>query len=501
MGFQENIANALERTSKATKGCAIIHSSEIPRLDRELLLKTRWLQPIIKGWYMMTRPDAQEGESTLWYANYWQFVAKYLEYHFGKQYCLSAESSIDIHADISTIPSQLVVIVAERGGAMINLPFQTSILHYKDPGNIPEERKEINGIQVMDLGYALCKITPTFFVKDPLKLEIALRLIRSSDELLEPLLKYGFQSAANRLIGAYKFLGDFEMAEYLEEGLKPFGIHTTSQNPFQHINPFTASRVRSPYVARLNSIWESSRDTIIAELPPSLGLNQDHYFSRMEEIYSEDAYNSLSIEGYQVSQQLIEKVRNNQWNPEGHHEDREIRNALAARGYYEAFQEVKKSIAKVFTGEDPGKVLEKDLSRWFQSLFAPSVRAGILKPTDVIGYRKFPVYIRGSRHIPLPKESLLDAMETLFSCLKSEPNASVKAVLGHFLLGYIHPYMDGNGRIARFVMNFMFASGGYPWTIIHLQNRKEYLMTLEEASVNNNISPFATFIAKELAGH
>lgn len=113
-------------------------------------------------------------------------------------------------------------------------------------------------------------------------------------------------------------------------------------------------------------------------------------------------------------------------------------------------------------------------------------------------HRKSPVYIRGSRHIPLPRESLLDAMETLFKCLKEEPHAGVRGILGHFIFVYIHPYIDGNGRIGRFLMNAMFSAGGYPWTIVHLSNRQTYISALEEASVSNNIQPFAKFIAKEM---
>ena len=50
----------------------------------------------------------------------------------------------------------------------------------------------------------------------------------------------------------------------------------------------------------------------------------------------------------------------------------------------------------------------------------------------------------------------------LFELLENEIEPSVRAVLGHWLFGYIHPYPDGNGRIARFLMNVMLASGGYP---------------------------------------
>lgn len=502
MSFQEEIANALERVlAEAKKGEGnIVHTEEILRKDRELLLKTHWLQPIVKGWYMISRPDVQQGESSIWYANYWKFISKYLKYHFGDNYCLSAESSIDLHTDISSIPSQIIVIVATSGGSVVKLPLQTSILSYKDPKNIPQEKTEVKGIQTMELGYALCKITPISFEKDPGKLEIALRLIRSPDELLSPILKYSLLSSANRLIGAYRFLGDNDMADHLEGGLEPFGVRLKPENPFHHMKPLTDSRAKSPYTARILSMWKSYRDIVLAEVP-SLALvsGKDQYFVQMDEIYKDDAYNSLSIEGYEVDQQLIEKVRGNLWNPDGSFEDKESRNALAARGYYEAFQEVKKSILKIFDQANPGKVLEKDLSKWYSSLFAPSVRVGILKPTDILGYRKFPVYIRGSRHIPLPKEALLDAMETLFLCLQEELHPFVRAVLGHFIFVYIHPYMDGNGRISRFLMNAMFASGGYPWTIVHLKNRQEYLSSLEEASTNNNIQPFARFIAKELS--
>ena len=39
------------------------------------------------------------------------------------------------------------------------------------------------------------------------------------------------------------------------------------------------------------------------------------------------------------------------------------------------------------------------------------------------------------------------------------------------MVGYLHPYPDGNGRIARFLMNAMLASGGYPWTVIRVEDR------------------------------
>ena len=54
--------------------------------------------------------------------------------------------------------------------------------------------------------------------------------------------------------------------------------------------------------------------------------------------------------------------------------------------------------------------------------------------------------------------------------------------------------MDGNGRIGRFIMNAMLASGGYPWVIIPVEKRNDYMAVLEKASINQDISDFTKFI-------
>lgn len=86
-------------------------------------------------------------------------------------------------------------------------------------------------------------------------------------------------------------------------------------------------------------------------------------------------------------------------------------------------------------------------------------------------------------------------MPAFFTLLKEEEEPAVRVVLGHFFFVYIHPYIDGNGRMGRFLMNVMLASGGYPWTIIPLDKRDEYMSALECASVQRDIEPFAHFLA------
>jgi Fic family protein len=127
-------------------------------------------------------------------------------------------------------------------------------------------------------------------------------------------------------------------------------------------------------------------------------------------------------------------------------------------------------------------------------MFSPSVTAGILRPFDLAGYRHHPVYIRQSMHIPPDPSTLRDLMPAFCDLLRNETDAGVRVVLGHFFFVYIHPYMDGNGRIGRFLMNVMLAAGGYPWIVIPVETREKYMNALEDASVRQNIKPFSDFL-------
>jgi Fic family protein len=87
-------------------------------------------------------------------------------------------------------------------------------------------------------------------------------------------------------------------------------------------------------------------------------------------------------------------------------------------------------------------------------------------------------------------------MSVFFEMLEQETDPAVRAVLGHFIFIHINPYLDGNGRTVRFLMNVMLAAEGYPWTIVPLERRDAYMAALEEASTRQNIVPFAAFIGR-----
>jgi Fic/DOC family len=62
--------------------------------------------------------------------------------------------------------------------------------------------------------------------------------------------------------------------------------------------------------------------------------------------------------------------------------------------------------------------------------------------------------------------------QPFFELLGKETDPGMRVVLGHFVFVYIHPYMDGNGRMGRFLMNLMMAAGGYPRTEFLCRNAR-----------------------------
>ena len=187
-------------------------------------------------------------------------------------------------------------------------------------------------------------------------------------------------------------------------------------------------------------------------------------------------------------------MRGGAWETDRHPPDAAQRDALAARGYYESFEAVKKTVADILAGKNPGMAVRDDHREWHRALFAPSVRAGILGAAELAGYRTGQVFIRNARHVPPRPSAVRDLMPTLFDLLSEEDEPAVRAVLGHFLFVFIHPYMDGNGRLGRFLMNAMLASGGHSWCVVHTGRRHDYMTALETASVAGDIRPFARFV-------
>lgn len=481
------------------KGIIGIHTDDMPnRKYREILFKNGFIREVTKGWYIATSPEEKDGETTAWYSSYWDFVAAFLERRYGNNWCLSADQSLLLHAGNQSVPQQLLIRSPKGNNNATSFPHNTSLFNMR--GELPSADQLMvtpNGIRMYSLQSALIYSSARTYTRNAIDARTALSLIRDASEVLPVLLENSHTTLAGRLAGAFRNIGREKIADQIIDTFKQADYDIREEDPFESkLNLKLSARERSPYANRIRLMWKQMREIVIENFPALPGIPADHdmFLKNIDDIYVTDAYHSLSIERYRVTPELIARVSSGEWNAKENEEDRKQRDAMAARGYYQAFLSVKESIKAILQGKNAGGQVDMDHSKWYRELFDPSVTAGILKASDLAGYRNHQVYIGNSKHVPLNVDAMRDAMPILFELLEDEPKASVRALLGHFIFVFIHPYMDGNGRMGRFMMNAMLASGGYPWTVIPVERRDEYMQALEKASVEQDITPFAAFV-------
>jgi len=471
-------------------------ASTLGEMHTKRLVDNGYLQRVIKGWYIPSSPGS-EGDSTVWYVSYWSFVTAYLDSKLGEQWCLSPELSLFFYSGKSIIP-KLIVRSPKASNNILSLPFGTSILDIKAsiPNSVVKEPRY--GVNLYPLSLSLLMASPDYYRRNSLEARTCLAMIRDISSMTAVAIEGGHSTRAGRVVGALRSIGREEMADTLLTTMRQIGYEVSEENPFEENIRLPETSV-SPYASRIRLMWARMRQIVVA-LKESTGahpskINLADVLSNMDATYIKDSYNSLSIEGYKVTEELLERVRSGEWDPKKDVHDKEQKDAWAARGYYQAYQALRTSISDtITTGSDAAMMYVKGHQSWHFQLFEPCIRAGIIKASDFIGYRTHQVYIRNSMHVPLNPDAVLDVMEALADMMKEEPDALVRAILGHFFFVYIHPYMDGNGRTARFAMNSQLVTSGYPWVVVPLERREQYMKALEKASVDEDISDFVEFV-------
>jgi Fic/DOC family protein/uncharacterized protein DUF1488 len=498
----EKLAESLDALkSLQVGGRRVFRSDDFSRVHRERLVENGFLQEVMKGWLISSSPGVRPGDSTPWYASFWEFCARYCNERFGDGWYLSAEQSLLLHGEKTVIPTQVVVNSPKGTNNDIKLLFGTSLYDLKI-AEMPAAGDLVvrDSLRLFSPAASLVRVAESFFARNPLETQVVLASLADASDVLRLLLNGGHSAKAGYLAGALRATGRGTLADEILAAMKGAGYDVRESNPYEAGQVVPAPRRAAPIVGRIEMLWESMRGAVIETFPKAPGLPKDKagYLRFVDEIYQSDAYHSLSIEGYSVSPALIERVRQGDWDPEHHQEDRRNRDALAARGYWQAFQLVKRSVEDVLGGANPGARARDAHKEWYRELFQPCVAAGLIEAGALAGYRNIPVYLRTSRYVPPRWEAVREAMPVLFDLLEKEKEPGVRAVLGHWLFGYIHPYPDGNGRMARFVMNVMLASGGYPWTVIRVRDRDPYLAALDRASIDSDIVPFTAFVAQRV---
>src|SRR5215207_4131213 len=113
-------------------------------------------------------------------------------------------------------------------------------------------------------------------------------------------------------------------------------------------------------------------------------------------------------------------------------------------------------------------------------------------------YRKTQVRIAGAKHIPSESWDIPQRMTDWENWLKDaekETHPVELAALAHHRLTEIHPFIDGNGRTARLVMNLILFRHGFPPAVLLRVNRKQYYQVLMQADTGKNI-PLINFVGR-----
>jgi Fic family protein len=103
-------------------------------------------------------------------------------------------------------------------------------------------------------------------------------------------------------------------------------------------------------------------------------------------------------------------------------------------------------------------------------------------------YRSSKVFISGSQYsLPAPEKvpALMAQFIHHFAQLRTQHHPIISAALAHKEFVFIHPYIDGNGRVARLLTNLVLLQEGYSMVIIPPLMRRDYIASLEKAHTND----------------
>lgn len=204
-----------------------------------------------------------------------------------------------------------------------------------------------------------------------------------------------------------------------------------------------------------------------------------------EEFVIEYTYNSNAIEGNTLTLRETDMVLR------GLTIDKKpLKDHMEAVGHKEAFYYVSSLV------KDNAPMTESIIKQIHSLVLAD-------KPLDRGIYRRMPVHIMGASNSPVQPYLIEPLMEQLlFRYNESEEHIITKLARFHIEFEGIHPFIDGNGRTSRLLVNFEFMKAGYPPIDIKFTDRVSYYNAFDEYYTKNNSSAmeslFACYINKHL---
>ncbi|CAL8249346.1 unnamed protein product [Merluccius merluccius] len=202
----------------------------------------------------------------------------------------------------------------------------------------------------------------------------------------------------------------------------------------------------------------------------------------MEETYYHHVYHTVAIEGNTLTLSEIRHIIETRYAVPG----KSLREQSEAIGVDAAMKYINATLLS-----RAGAIAVADILEIHRRVlgFADPVEGGRLRTGQVFV----------GRHIPPHPRDLRRHMEELALWLNSEEALQLHpveyAALAHYKLVYVHPFVDGNGRTSRLLMNLALMQARYPPITVRTEQRAEYYGALDTAN-EGDVRPFIRFIAK-----
>lgn len=186
-----------------------------------------------------------------------------------RDWYLSPEQSLLLHAEHTVIPQQVVVYTPKGTNNTVTLLFGTSLYDLRQKQMPPAADITVHdGLRLFTPEAALVRVPESFFSRYPVEAQVALSRVRDASDLLGRLLDGGHSVVAGRLAGALRRMEKPDMADEIVGTMKGAGYDVRENDPFAPEQAFGAVRgATSPIVSRLNLLWEAFREPVLAIFP------------------------------------------------------------------------------------------------------------------------------------------------------------------------------------------------------------------------------------------
>ena len=201
-------------------------------------------------------------------------------------------------------------------------------------------------------------------------------------------------------------------------------------------------------------------------------------FDRSFEV--EYTHNSTAIEGNTLSLIQTKAILEDGISVGG----KTLREIYEVVNHNKAFGFVKKCVTE-------GKTLDETIIKDIHALLMENILTGGV-------YRNVEVRISGAKHKPPVPSEMYQQIKNFYGDMpyKVKENAIEFAAWTHAEFVKIHPFVDGNGRTSRMIMNYQLLASGFLPVSIAKENRLEYFEALEAYAVEGDLNPFANMIAE-----